>query len=162
MKHNLATLALAALPLHALADEAGSQSLFYAAAGGGFATFCVGGGTKTDVLELNSINLGTVSGKGSARFLGISLVQNATPINGFNFMFRIGLGRQTTNFPDVAATARRTWFNQGIFFGLGEQYQVNKHLAFRAEVNRIVYAASPDATASGVRYPVTLSAMFIF
>lgn len=163
MKRILAALALAALPLHALAEDAASQSLFYAAGGGGSrgATFSVGAGTKVDVLELYSVDLGKVNANGSARFVGLALVQNATPSNGFNFLFRIGMGRETTTFPNGTA-AHRMWFNNGIFFGLGEQYQVNNHLAFRAEVNRFVYAASVDGKASGVRYPVTLSAMFIF
>jgi hypothetical protein len=163
MKLRLAAFALACLPLHAVADDAGSQSLFYATGGGGTkgSSFSVGGGTRVDALELNSINLGKVNGGGTASFVGISLVQNATPSNGFNFLFRIGLGRQTTTFSNVA-TAHQMWFDKGIFFGLGEQYHLNNHLAFRAEVNRIVYAASADGRASGVSYPVTLSAMFIF
>jgi hypothetical protein len=163
MKRSLAAFALAALPLHALADDAGSAGLYYVAGGAGSTgpTFSIGGGTKVDVLEFYSVDLGKVSNNGYARFVGLSLVQNATPKNGFNFLFRIGMGRETTTFPNGAA-ARMMWFNNGIFFGMGEQYQLNKHLAFRAEVNRFVYASSPGGNATALRYPVTLSVMYIF
>lgn len=160
MKLLVAALAVATLPLNALADDQGN---FYAAGGGGSrgANFAVGGGTKVDALEVSSINLGTVSGSGKARFVGLSLVQNATPVNGFNFLFRIGVGRETTTFPNGAA-AHRMWFGSGVFFGIGEQYQMNNHLAFRAEVNRIAYAATADGQMTRIRYPATLSAMYIF
>ena len=163
LKRCLAAFVLAAFPLYAMADDAGSPALFYVAGGGGSTgpTFSIGGGTKVDVLEFYAIDLGKVSGNGYARFVGLSLVQNATPKNGFNFLFRVGIGRETTTFPNGAA-ARRMWFDNGIFFGLGEQYQVNSHLAFRAEVSRFVYAASSDGMTIGLRYPVTLSAMYIF
>ena len=162
MKRSLAALSLAALPFNALADDASSQGQFYVAGGGGAqgATFSAGAGTKVDALEINSINLGKVAG-GTAKFVGVSLVQNATPKSGFNFLFRIGLARESTTFPN-GLVAHRMWFNNGVYFGIGEQYQANDHLAFRADVYRIVYAASPDGVAGGIRYPLTLSAMYIF
>ncbi len=146
----------------AAADDQGNQGLFYVAAGGGNrgASFSAGAGTKVDVLELNAIDLGNVNG-GTARFVGLSLVQNSTPKNGFNLLFRIGMGRETTSFPG-GASAHRMWFSNGIYFGLGGQYQPTNHFAFRAEVDRILYAASPDGIVGGVRYPVTLSAVYIF
>lgn len=163
MKRCLAAFLLAALPCTAHADDAPSTAQFYAAGGGGAqgATFSLGGGTRVDALEIHSIDLGHVSNGGTAKFVGVSLVQNATPKNGFNFLFRIGLGRETTTFPSGAAS-HRMWFNNGIYFGIGEQYQANNHLAFRAEVNRIIYAASADGKNSGARYPVTLSIMYLF
>ncbi len=163
MKRCLAAIALASLPFAALADDAASTSQFYAAGGGGAqgASFSLGGGTKVDALEIHSIDLGRVSNGGTAKFMGLALVQNATPKNGFNFLFRIGIGRETTTFPG-GAKASRDWFNNGIYFGIGEQYQANSHLAFRAELYRIPYAASANGKSSGVRYPLTLSAMYIF
>ena len=162
MKRCLVTVFFAFLSYSALADDSTSTQ-FYASGGGGTegATFSLGGGTKVDALEIHSINLGHVSNGGTAKFVGLSLVQNATPKNGFNFLFRIGLGRETTTFPS-GTVAHKMWFNNGIYFGIGEQYQANNHLAFRAEVNRIVYAATPDGMLKGVRYPVTLSAMYLF
>lgn len=163
MKRCLATFCLAALACPVWADDAASTSQFYAAAGGGAqgATFALGGGTKVDALELHSINLGKVSNGGTAKFIGISLVQNATPKNGFNFLFRIGLGQETSTFPG-GTIARKAWFNNGVYFGIGAQYQPTNHLAFRAEIDRIAHAASPDGKTMGIRYPLTLSAMFFF
>ncbi len=163
MRRCLAIIALATLPCSTFADDAASTSQFYASGGGGAqgATFSLGGGTKVDALELHAINLGKVSNGGTGKFVGLSLVQNATPKNGFNFLFRIGLGRETSTFPG-GSTVHRMWFNNGIYFGIGEQYQASSHLAFRAEVDRIVYAASPDGKNNGVRYPLTLSVMYLF
>jgi hypothetical protein len=162
MRLPLLALMFAVIPACAMADDQGSQGLYYVAAGGGShgASFSAGAGTKVDVLEINAIDLGKVSG-GTAKFVGLSLVQNTTPKNGFNALFRIGLGRETTTFPG-GATAHRMWFGNGVYFGLGAQYQPAAHVALRAEVNRILYAASPDGVAGGVRYPVTLSALYIF
>ncbi len=163
MKLRFAAFALAALPVVAPAQDQSLQTQFYAAAGGGNwgSNFSVGGGTKVDALEISSISLGSVGAAGSARFLGLSLVQNATPVHGFNFLFRIGIGRETTTFSS-GATAHRMWFGNGVYFGIGEQYQFNSHLAVRAEVDRIRYAATPDGQATGTRYPATLSAIYIF
>lgn len=144
-----------------MADD-GSQAMYYVAAGGGGygPMFSAGAGTQVDVLEINAIDLGKVNG-GTARFVGLSLVQNTTQKSGFSALFRIGLGRETTSFPN-GASAHRMWFGNGVYFGLGAQYQASTHLAFRAEVNRIQYAASPDGVVGGVRYPATVSAMYIF
>ncbi len=163
MKYCLAIFAFAALSGSALAEDAASTSQFYAAGGGGAqgATFSLGGGTKVDALELHAIDLGKVSNGGTARFVGVSLVQNATPKNGFSLLFRIGMGRETTTFPG-GAVAHKMWFNNGIYFGIGEQYQANNHFAVRLEVNRIVYSASADGKTSAARYPLTLSAMYLF
>lgn len=163
MKLHIAALALTALPFTAVAADQPPQTQFYAAAGGGNwgSNFSAGWGTKVDALEISSISLGSVGATGSAQFLGLSLVQNATPIKGFNFLFRIGIGRETTTFAN-GTTAHQLWFGNGVYFGIGEQYQVNSHLAVRAEVNRIRYAATPDGQVTGIRYPATLSAMYIF
>ncbi len=163
MKTLFAALFLATLPCSVLAEDAASSSQFYAAGGGGAqgATFSLGGGTKVDALEMNVINLGRVSNGGTGKFVGISLVQNATPKNGFNFLFRIGMGREASTFPG-GMVAHKMWFNNGVYFGIGEQYQANNHFALRLEVNRIVYAASSDGRTSGIRYPLTLSAIYIF
>jgi hypothetical protein len=162
MRPHFLALVLALIPACAAADDQQNQAMFYVAGGGGThgASFSAGAGTRVDVLEINAIDLGTVNG-GSARFVGLSLVQNTTPKDGFNALFRIGLGRETTTFPSGAAP-HRMWFSNGVYFGLGAQYQASAHLAFRAEVNRIIYAASPDGVMSGVRYPFTLSAMYVF
>lgn len=162
MRLHLLALVFAMIPACALADDQGSQGLFYVAGGGGAGgpSFSAGAGTKVDVLEVNAIDLGKVSG-GTARFVGMSLVQNTTPKSGFNALFRIGLGRETTTFPG-GVSAHRMWFSNGVYFGLGAQYQASTHFAFRAEVNRILYAASPDGVVGGVRYPATLSALYIF
>jgi hypothetical protein len=163
MKLYVAALAIAALPFTALADDEGLEGQFYVAGGGGTrgANVSVGAGTKVDVIEINSFNLGRVSGTSTAKFLGFSLVQNATPINNFNFLFRIGIGKATTTF-DNGVTASRLGLGDGLFFGIGEQYQANKYLAFRAEVDRFTYAASPDGGLTGTRYPISLSALLIF
>jgi len=163
MKLHIVALVLAMLSFGALADDQGAQSRFYGAGGGGTrgGNFSIGGGTTVDALELSYIDLGAVSANATARFLGFSLVQNATPNKGFNFLFRIGIGRETTTFSN-AANVRRLWFGNGIFFGIGEQYQISTHLALRAEVNRISYASTPDGQGTGVRYPATVSAMYIF
>ncbi len=160
MKLYWAALAFATFPFRAVADD---QGIFYAAAGGGGkgAVFSLGAGTKVDAIEVSSINLGTVGVASSAKFTGISLVQNATPVNGFSFLFRVGIGRATTTFAN-GAKANRSGLGNGIFFGIGEQYQLNSHLAIRAEVNRISYAASTDGSTSGARYPITLSGLLIF
>ena len=162
MKLRFALLALAILPLPALAENDENQARFYIAGGSGpfGPAFSLGAGTRLDVIELNYIDLGKVNG-GTAKFVGVSLVQNATPRSGFNFLFRIGLGRETTSFPN-GTVAHRMWFNNGVYFGLGVQYQAATHLALRAEVNRIVHAVSPDGVAGGIRYPATLSAMYLF
>jgi opacity protein-like surface antigen len=162
MKRLLAILLSFTFSGMAWADNATSGQ-YYIAGGGGAqgAFFSIGAGNKVDVLELNYIELGKVSNGGTAKFTGLSLVQNATPKNGFNFLFRIGIGREITTFPGGAKVGR-DWFNSGIYAGIGEQYQPSDHLAIRAEVNRIVYAASPDGKNSGVRYPLTLSVMYIF
>lgn len=162
MKRCVATLILAALACSVQADDT-TSSQFYAAGGGGAqgATFSLGGGTKVDALEIHFVDLGKVSNGGTAKFLGLSLVQNSTPKNGLNVLFRIGLGRETTTFPN-GATAHKMWFNNGVYFGIGGQYQASSHLALRAEVNRIVYAATPDGSNNGVRYPATLSVMYLF
>ncbi len=163
MKSRFAALVLATVSLGALADDQAYQSRFYAAGGGGTrgSNYSIGGGTTVDALEVSYIDLGAVSATARAKFLGFSLVMNATPNRGFNFLFRIGIGRETTTFSN-AANVRRLWFGNGVYFGIGEQYQVNRHLALRAEVNRISYASTPDGLGTGVRYPATLSAMYIF
>lgn len=147
------------MPAYAMAD---GQGLFYVAAGGGAdgASFSAGAGTAVDVLEVNAIDLGKVNG-GTAKFVGLSLVQNTTSRSGFNALFRLGLGRETTTFPG-GVSAHQMWFANGVYLGLGAQYQATNHLALRAEVNRIRYAASPDGAVSGVRYPATVSALYIF
>lgn len=153
-------LALVSIPFTALA---GDDGLFYVAAGAtkGGGNFGIAAGTDTDVLEISSMNLGTVNANASARFTGLSLVQNAVPIKGFNLLFRLGVGKTTTTFAD-GAQATRTGFRKGIVFGLGGQYQFNSHLALRAEVDRLTYAASADGTASSITYPLTASLLFIF
>ncbi len=160
MKLHWAALAFASFPFCAAADD---QGVFYAAAGGGAkgANFSLGAGTKVDAIEVSSINLGTVGAASSAKFAGLSLVQNATPVNGFSFLFRLGIGRATTTFAN-GSKANRSGLGNGIFFGIGEQYQLNNHVAIRAEVNRISYATSTDGSTSGARYPITLSALLIF
>lgn len=161
MKLPVLALMLAMIPACVLADD-GSQAMYYVAAGGGShgASFSAGAGTQVDVLEINAIDLGTVNG-GTAKLVGVSLVQNTTAKSGFSGLFRLGLGRETTTFPG-GVSAHRMWFTNGVYFGLGAQYQASAHLALRAEVNRIRYAASPDGVLGGVRYPATLSAMYIF
>ena len=162
MRLHLLALAFAMIPVCAMAEDQGSQGLYYVAAGGGGdgASFSAGAGTRVDVLEVNAIDLGKVNG-GTAKFIGLSLVQNTTSRSGFNGLFRLGLGRETTTFPG-GLSAHQMWFANGVYIGLGAQYQATTHLALRAEVNRIRYAASPDGMTSGVRYPVTLSAMVMF
>lgn len=158
--HFVALSFLATLPLKAAADD---QVRFYVAGGASArgSNFSIGGGTKVDALELSSIDLGTVDGANSARFVGLSLVQNATPVNDFNLLFRVGFGKATTTFAD-GSTASRQGFSDGVFFGLGAQYQLNSHLAFRGELDRITYAASADGSLAGVTYPLTISALYSF
>ena len=153
-------LALMALSGHAMADDSG---LFYLAGGAsnGGANISLGGGTDVDVFEISSINLGSVSGTSSAKFLGLSLVQYSTPANNFNLLFRVGFGKTTTSFAD-GASASRVGFGIGVLFGVGGQYQLNKHIAVRGEVDRLSYATSEDGLSSKLVYPLTLSAMYIF
>lgn len=161
MKNLISLIALAALPLNALADDSGSQTQYYFSAGGGAfgPAFSAGAGTQVDVIELDAIDLGKIDG-GKAKFSGISLVQFTTPKSGFSFLFRLGLGRETTSFPD-GTNAHRMWF-RNVYFGLGAQYRPTPHFALRADVNRIGYALSTDGIAGGVRYPATLSAVVLF
>jgi hypothetical protein len=153
-------LALTTLSCSALADDSG---LFYAAGGvsKGGANVSLGAGTNVDVLEISSINLGSVSGNSSAKFVGLSLVQNTTPANHFNLLFRVGFGRTTTSFAD-GASATRVGYGNGVIFGVGGQYQLARHVALRGEVNRISYATSEDGRSSKLSYPVTLSAIYLF
>jgi len=162
MRLPLTLLILALLPLPALAADDDNSARYYIAGGNGAygPSFSIGAGTRLDVLEINAIDLGKVNG-GTAKFVGVSLVQNATVKSDFNFLFRIGLGRETTTFPN-GTVAHRMWFNNGVYFGMGVQYTPYSHFALRAEVNRIVYAASPDGVAGGIRYPATLSVMLLF
>ena len=142
---------------------AGDQGLVYIAGGTSTkgANFGVGVGTNTDVLEVSSIKLGYVNGNNSAKFVGLSLVQNATPVNNFNLLFRLGFGKTTTTFAN-GTYATRTGFGNGVIFGVGGQYRLNSHLAFRGELNRITYAASADGRSSGILYPLTVSALYSF
>ncbi len=163
MNLKFAALALAFLSFNARADFSDLFTQGYAAGGGGGrgANVAIGAGTKVDALEISAINLGRLSGTSTGKFVGLSVVQNATPKNGFNFLFRLGVGRATTRFADGAVATRSGWSN-GIFLGLGEQYQINNHFLLRAEVYRITYAATPDAHSMGTVYPVTLSALLVF
>jgi hypothetical protein len=163
MRLRILVLFLALLPVCALADDADNQGMYYVAGGGGShgPSFTAGAGTQVDALELNAIDLGTTPYGGTARFVGLSLVQNTTPKYGFNALFRLGMGRETTTFPGGLA-AHQMWFANGIYFGLGGQYRIGSHFALRAEVNRIRYAASPDGMDNRLRYPITLSAMLLF
>ena len=144
----------------ALADDSG---LFYAAGGvsKGGANLSLGAGTNVDVLEISSIDLGSVSGNSSAKFTGLSLVQYSTPANNFNLLFRVGFGKTTTSFTD-GASATRVGFGNGVIFGVGGQYRLARHFALRGEVNRISYATSEDGRSSKLSYPATLSALYIF
>lgn len=159
-KLHFVALALTAIPFSALA---GDEGLFYVAGGASQrgAHFSLGMGTNVDVLEINSINLGTVREDASARFRGLSLVQNAVPVKDFNLLFRLGIGKTTTTFAN-GSHATRMGFTNGIIIGAGGQYQLNSHLAFRGELNRIVYAASADGLSSGISYPLTISALYLF
>ena len=123
-KSYLVALALAAMPLSALA---GDQELFYVAGGAtkGKGSFSIGAGTKVDVLEISSINLGAVDGNASARFRGLSLVQNAVPVKDFNLLFRLGVGKTTTTFAN-GSHATRMGFSNGIILGAGGQYQLTR------------------------------------
>ncbi len=160
MKLGLAAIALITLSCNALADDYG---LFYVAGGAstGGANYSIGAGTNVDVFEISSIDLGAVSGNSSAKFTGLSLVQNSAPVNNFNLLFRVGFGKTTTSFAN-GASASRVGFGNGVIFGVGGQYQMNKHVAFRAEVNRLSYATSTDGLSSKLTYPVTVSAMYFF
>ncbi len=159
----VATLFLNLCAFNACADDTGIWNRAYVAGGGGTrgANAAIGGGNQTDALEISGINLGRVSGNSTAKFMGVSLVQNATPKNGFGLLFRVGIGKAITRF-DSGVTATRMGLTNGIFFGIGEQYQANKYLAFRVEAYRITYASTPDGNSMGVRYPVTLSAVLAF
>lgn len=153
-------LVLTVMPFRALA---GDNGLFYVAGGAtnGRGSYSLGAGTNVDVLEISSINLGAVNGNDSVRFRGVSLVQNAVPLKDFNLLFRLGVGKTTTTFAN-GSSASRMGFSKGIILGMGGQYQVNSHLAFRGEVDRITYAASADGLSSHITYPVTLSALYLF
>lgn len=153
-------LVLTAMPLCALA---GDNGLFYVAGGAtnGRGSYSLGAGTNVDVLEISSLNLGAVNGNDSVRFRGVSLVQNAVPVKDFNLLFRLGVGKTTTTFAN-GSSASRTGLSKGIILGMGGQYQVNSHLAFRGEADRITYAASADGMSSHITYPVTLSALYLF
>ncbi len=156
----LLALFLIALSCPAFADD---QGLFYAAAGSGTgkANLAIGAGITADVLEASSIDLGTVGGSYAVKFKGLSLVQNAVAKNNFNLMFRVGFGKATTTFAN-GLTASRTGFGNGVFFGLGAQYQPYRHLALRGEVNRITYATAAGGTSHAATYPVSISALYIF
>jgi len=159
-KLHFVALVLTSLSLNAMADDSG---LFYVAGGAssGGANFSLGAGTDVDVLEISSIKLGNVNGNNPAKLVGLSLVQNATPVKDFNLLFRLGFGKTTTDFAD-GSSATRTGFGNGVIFGAGGQYRLNSHLALRGELNRINYAASADGRLSGISYPLTLSALYIF
>lgn len=159
-KLHFVALVFTTLSLSAMADDSG---LFYVAGGAstGGANFSLGAGTDIDVLEISSIKLGNVNGNNPAKFVGLSLVQNATPAKDFNLLFRLGFGKTTTDFGN-GLYASKTGYGNGVIFGVGGQYRVNSHLAFRTELNRINYAASADGRMSGLAYPLTLSALYIF
>ncbi len=163
MKLRVIALALVTCSFSALADQSGLWTQAYVAGGGGArgANVSIGGGNKVDALEVSSINLGRVSGTSTAKFVGVSLVQNATPNRGFNWLFRIGIGKASTKFAD-GAIATRMGLANGIFFGIGEQYQVTRNFVLRADAYRITYAANPSAGLTGVSYPITLSALLVF
>ncbi len=159
-KLHFVLLALMSAPLPALA---GDNGLFYVAGGAtkGGAAYGLAAGTDVDVLEISSLNLGAVNPNTSVRFRGLSLIQNAAPIKDFNLLFRLGVGKTTTDFAN-GAQASRTGVSRGIIFGLGGQYKFNSHLALRGEVDRLTYAASADGMSSSITYPVTASLLFIF
>jgi hypothetical protein len=159
-KLHFVLLALASASFPAMAGDSG---LFYLAGGAtkGGAAYGIAAGTDVDVLEISSLNLGTVNTNASVRFRGLSLIQNATPIKDFNLLFRLGVGKTTTDFVN-GAQASRTGISKGIIFGLGGQYKFNSHLALRGEVDRLTYAASADGMSSSITYPVTASLLFIF
>jgi hypothetical protein len=161
MRLPVLALLFALIPACAIADEE-NQAMYYVAAGGGGygPSLTAGAGTQVDALEINAIDLGKVNG-GTAKFVGLSLVQNTTVKSGFSGLFRLGMGRETTTFPG-GFTAHQMWFANGIYVGLGAQYRIASHFAMRADVNRIRYAASPDGQVSHLRYPVTVSAMLLF
>ncbi len=142
---------------------AGDGALYYVAAGAtkGGGNFGVGIGTHVDVLEVSYLNMGSVNGNASARFRGLSLIQNAVPVKDFSLLFRVGIGKTTTTFAN-GMQASRTGFSNGVILGVGAQYQFNRHLALRGEVDRVTYTASPDGLSSAITYPATLSALFIF
>jgi hypothetical protein len=158
----LAALALILLPL-SFDASAGDQGLFYVAGGASprGANISIGAGTDTDVLEVSSIRLGAATGDSSAKFVGLSLVQNAVPVNKFNLMFRLGVGKETTSFAN-GAYASRMGFRHGIIVGVGGQYELSDHFALRGEVNRIEFATAADDVSTKIAYPVTLSALYIF
>ena len=157
---NLVAIALTIMSCNVLAGDQGHFQVAGGAGTGG-ANFSIGGGTNVDELEISSIDLGTVDGTDSARFVGISLVQNAEPVNNLGLLFRLGFGKATTTFTD-GSTASRLGLGDGVFFGIGAKYQLNNHLAFRAEVNRITYATSADGLSFGISYPVTIGALYRF
>lgn len=159
-KLHFVVLALIIFSCNAIADDRG---LFYVAggAGTGGANFSLGVGTNVDVFEISSINLGAVNVNSSAKFAGLSLVQNATPVNNFNLLFRVGFGKTTTTFAN-GSSAARVGFGNGVIFGVGGQYQLNSHLVFRGELNRMTYATSADDSSFKITYPATISAIYIF
>jgi hypothetical protein len=153
-------LALTTLSCNAFAEDKG---LFYVTGGAsaGGANFSIGVGTNVDVFEISSIKLGTLDGNKSAKYVGMSLVQNTTPINNFNLLFRVGFGKATTTFAN-GSSAKRTGFSDGVIFGLGGQYYFNSHFAFRGEANRITYAVTNDDSSYRIAYPLTISALYSF
>lgn len=160
MKSLVVAIALLTIPFSAIASDQGHA---YLAGGYGNkgSAFSVGGGTTVDILEISAINLGTFDGANSAKFVGLSLVQNANPLHNFNLMFRLGFGEATTTFSN-GATARRVGFSNGVYFGIGEQYQLSSHLALVAELNRITYAASAGGSSYRVSYPLSASIMYSY
>ena len=151
---------MSALSFNAMASD---QGLFYVAGGASTrgANFSAGAGTNVDVLEISSIKLGSVTGTGTARFVGLSLIQNAAPIKDFNLLFRLGVGKTTTSFSN-GTRATKMGFGDGIIIGVGGQYQLNSHFAFRGELNRITYATTADGKSSGAAYPLTFSMLLIY
>lgn len=163
MRLRILVFVLAMLPACALADDTGNRGMFYVAGGGGGygPSLAVGAGTQVDTLEINAIKLGDTAYGGTAKFIGLSVVQYTTRKYGFDALFRLGMGRETTTFPGGLA-AHQMWFANGIYFGLGGQYHIGDHFALRAEVNRIRYSDSPDGMVNRLRYPVTVSAVLLF
>jgi hypothetical protein len=160
MKLKIFALFIATLPLSAIAEDTIQYDVAAGASSRG-ANFALGFGDKTDVIEVNSVKLGYVTGAASAKFIGVSLVQHADPINGFDFLFRVGFGRATSRF-DTGATATRGGLSNGLFVGIGEEYQPGRHFLLRVEADRISFAKSPDGNVTGVRYPITASGVLIF
>ena len=157
---HLLAIALTTLSFNAMA---GDNGLFYVAGGTSArgANFSLAAGTDVDVLEISSIKLGHPTGNSSAKFVGLSLVQNTVPIKNFNLMFRLGVGKATTTF-DNGASATKMGFGHGVFVGVGAQYLLSPHFAVRGELNRITYATTADGSSTAAAYPLTISALYIF